>query len=88
MDEILMKFKHSSSSSSSNIEWPDYLESKRSMVINLIEKQMKLMIQLNEQNLLHKELVRTIFTQKNVEQIFFIIIFQKDTNHGHQYDRK
>ena len=27
MDEILMKFKHSSSSSS-NIEWPDYLESK------------------------------------------------------------
>ena len=27
MDEILIKFKHSSSSSS-NIEWPDYLESK------------------------------------------------------------
>ncbi|XP_075679942.1 uncharacterized protein LOC113794854 isoform X2 [Dermatophagoides pteronyssinus] len=49
MDEILIKFKHSSSSSS-NIEWPDYLESKRSMVINLIEKQMKLMIR-NPNNL-------------------------------------
>nr|XP_027200801.1 uncharacterized protein LOC113794854 [Dermatophagoides pteronyssinus] len=47
MDEILMKFKHSSSSSSSN---DDYLESKRSMVINLIEKQMKLMIR-NPNNL-------------------------------------
>ncbi|KAH9419025.1 hypothetical protein DERP_011120 [Dermatophagoides pteronyssinus] len=42
MDEILMKFKHSSSSSS-NIEWPDYLESKRTMAINLIENQMKSM---------------------------------------------
>ena len=43
--------------------------------------------ELDEQNLLHKELVRTIFTQKNVEQPLIVIV-QKLGEKIQQYDDK